>query len=265
VALIHGRTDEAEATVSKIEAAAAEGARPSGLPPSALKIRLRPRQRFGLAVVMRTLVGRYRTRSILGLSLMIAQAFTYNAIFFTYALVLNCYYAVPAESTGFYLFPFALSNFLGPIVLGPLFDTIGRRQMISGTFAASACLLLLTGWLFAQGRLTATGQVALWTMMFFFASPAASSAYLTVSEIFPLEIRALAIAIFYSAGTAVGGIVTPWLFGVLIDSGSRGALFCGYSIAATLMLVAAALESVLGVAAERVSLEAIASPLSADS
>lgn len=261
--LIHGRTDEAETTVSRIETAVTRktGHRLSD-PSFELALAIRPQMRFGLADTIRTLAFKYRRRSILGLSLMIAQAFMYNAIFFTYALVLNRYYSVAPESTGFYLFPFALSNFLGPVVIGPLFDTIGRRQMIAGTFAVSASLLVLTGWLFLHGQLSAFDQVALWTAIFFFASPAASSAYLTVSEVFPLEIRALAIAIFYSAGTAFGGIVAPWFFGALIDSGSRAMLSFGYSVAATLMFAAAVLEIILGVAAEQVSLEQIAAPLS---
>jgi MFS family permease len=160
------------------------------------------------------------------------------------------------------MLPFAIGNFLGPLMLGHLFDTIGRRRMIAGTFTISAVILIITGWLFSHNALTMFSQIALWTVMFFFASPAASSAYLTVSEIFPLEVRALAIAIFYSAGTAVGGICAPWLFGRLIDSGSRTALFDGYLLAAALMLAAAVVEVILGVDAERSSLEEIAQPLS---
>jgi MFS family permease len=158
--------------------------------------------------------------------------------------------------------PFALSNFIGPMVLGRFFDTVGRRPMIAGTFTASALILIVTGYLFEKGALTATSQTVLWTVMFFFASSAASSAYLTVSEIFPLEVRALAIAIFFSIGTAVGGVVAPWFFGVLIDTGSRRALNVGYLIASGLMLAAAAVELRFGVAAERAGLEAIAKPLS---
>jgi len=193
---------------------------------------------------------------------MVAQAFAYNAIFFTYALVLSRFYQVSPENAGLCLLPFALSNFLGPLLLGRFFDTIGRRQMIAGTFAASAILLFLTGWLFSQYALTAVTQIELWILIFFFASPAASSAYLTVSEVFPQEIRALAIALFYSAGTATGGIVAPWFFGNLIDSGSRRALLVGYVVAAILMLAASAAEIVLGVPAEGMSLEQVATPLS---
>ena len=205
---------------------------------------------------------KYRSRAFLGLTLMVAQAFTYNAIFFTYALVLSRYYGTRADRTGLYMLPFAIGNFLGPLMLGHLFDTIGRRRMIAGTFTISAVILIVTGWLFSQNALTVFTQTGLWTVMFFFASPAASSAYLTVSEIFPLEVRALAIALFYSAGTAVGGIGAPWLFGRLIDSGSRIGLFDGYLLAAALMLAAAVVEVILGVDAERSSLEEIAQPLS---
>jgi MFS family permease len=221
------------------------------------------RHHFGLEVILRPLVTEYRRRSFLGLTLMTAQAFLYNAIFFTYALVLNRYYRVPADVTGLYLIPFAISNFLGPLVLGHFFDTVGRRPMIAGTFTVAAMTLIVTGYLFERGWLTAATQTALWSLMFFFASSAASSAYLTVSEIFPLEIRALAIAIFFSMGTAVGGIVAPWFFGFLIDSGSRQALYFGYLIAAALMLFAAGVELTFGIAAERMSLENIAKPLSA--
>ncbi len=261
--MTHGAPRDAEEVVGDIEAQIER--RGAGLPAPRQddRISIRPRSDFGLEVILKPMVTTYRTRSILGLSLMIAQAFVYNAIFFTYALVLSRYYHVEANITGLYLLPFALSNFLGPVLLGPFFDTIGRRQMIAGTFTASALVLIVTGVLFARSALSAGSQTALWTLMFFFASPAASSAYLTVSEIFPLEIRALAIAIFFSAGTAVGGIAAPWFFGRLIDTGSRAALLHGYLTAAALMLGAALIEVFLGVAAEQVSLEKIAEPLSA--
>jgi MFS family permease len=220
------------------------------------------RHQYGLEAVLKPMLTQYRARSTLGLSLMIAQAFVYNAILFTYALVLTRYYGVSAHATGLYLLPFACGNFLGPVALGHFFDTLGRRQMITATFAIAGLLLVLNGWLFERGALTATTQTILWSVMFFFASPAASSAYLTVSEIFPLEMRALAIAVFYSAGTAVGGVVAPWFFGRLIDSNSRTELFWGYLVAAALMLMAAVVEATLGVAAERTSLEKIAAPLS---
>jgi MFS family permease len=260
---MHGRLDEAERTTAEIEQiVVAETGQHLDAPPAEQSLRISGRHSFGLMTLLRPLVTTYRSRSVLGLTLMAAQAFTYNAIFFTYALVLSRYYGVRADRAGLWLMPFAFSNFLGPLVLGHLFDTIGRRRMIAATYTISALVLIATGWLFLRNALTTFSQAALWTLMFFFASPAASSAYLTVSEIFPLEIRALAIAIFYSAGTAVGGIAAPWFFGKLIDTGSRSALLYGYAVAAGLMIVAALAELTLGVAAERTSLEEIAPPLS---
>jgi MFS family permease len=259
----HGRRDEAEAIVREFEeelGATGKAFTDSGL---GTPLRIMVRHRFGLEVILPPLLTEYRKRSVLALTLMVAQAFLYNAIFFTYALVLNRYYKVPAGVTGLYLMPFALANFLGPMSLGHFFDTVGRRPMIAATFTIAALTLIVTGYLFQRGALSAATQTALWSLMFFFASSAASSAYLTVSEIFPLEIRALAIAIFYSVGTAIGGIVAPWFFGILIDTGSRAALYFGYLIAASLMLCAAVVELCLGIAAERMSLEHIAKPLSA--
>jgi MFS family permease len=194
---------------------------------------------------------------------MTAQAFFYNAIFFTYALVLVEFYQLPAQKVGLYLFPFALGNFVGPLLLGHWFDTIGRRRMIAITYALSGFLLAFSGWLFREGLLTAETQALCWTVIFFVASAAASSAYLTVSEIFPLEIRGLAIAIFYACGTLAGGVAAPSIFGVLIQTGSRNALFYGYLAGAALMIAAAVVEVVIGVDAEQKSLEAIADPLSA--
>ena len=259
----HGQREAAEKTVTAFEETVA---RETGVrlddPPRDAALRLRVRHHFGLEAALKPMLTRYRARAVLGLLLMIAQAFVYNAIFFTYALVLTRYYAVSANTTGLYLLPFALGNFLGPLALGHFFDTVGRRQMITATFAIAALVLILTGWLFAVGALSAETQTILWSVLFFFASPAASSAYLTVSEIFPLEMRALAIAIFYSAGTAAGGVVAPWFFGRLIDSQSRTELFWGYLVAAGLMLMAAAVEATLGIAAEGTALETIAAPLS---
>ena len=170
---------------------------------------------------------------------MASQAFFYNAIFFTYALILTDFYGIPASNVGWYILPFAAGNFLGPLLLGRLFDTVGRRIMVSATYAVSGILLALTGYLFSIDVLSATGQTTAWMIVFFFASAAASSAYLTVSECFPLEIRALAIAFFYAVGTAIGGVVGPWLFGVLIDTGSRSSVFVGYLIGAAGMMIAA--------------------------
>jgi MFS family permease len=194
---------------------------------------------------------------------MAAQAFFYNAIFFTYALVLTDFYDVPADRVGWYILPFALGNVLGPLTIGRLFDTIGRKQMIAFTYAISGVLLTITGYLFKQDLLTDITQTVAWSVIFFFASAAASSAYLTVSETFPIEIRALAIAIFYAAGTALGGVAAPYFFGALIESGSRVQVFAGYLVGAALMIGAAIIQMKWGVAAERKSLESVARPLRA--
>ena len=260
----HGYVAEAETTVAGIEtlvAAEAQARLPAVDPADAITVH--PHRTFGFGHIVRTVLGRYRSRALVGFSLMVAQAFLYNAIFFTYALVLTRFYAVPASITGLYLLPFAVGNVLGVFALGSLFDTIGRRQMIAATYATSAVLLVITGWLFAADALTVTTLTALWTAIFFVASPAASAAYLTVSEIFPLETRALAIAFFFSLGTGAGGVAAPWLFGSLIGTGSRDNLFYGYLTAAVLMFAAAIVELVFGIAAERQSLEKIAEPLSA--
>ena len=206
--------------------------------------------------------GANRDRSILAVVLMIAQAFLFNSVFFTYGLVLTHFYHVADIRVGLYLAPLAAGNFLGPLLLGPFFDTIGRKKMIVGTFAVSVLLLLPTAGLFAAGALSAKTQTAAWMAIFFFASAAASSAYLTASEIFPLETRALAIACFYAVGTAIGGSVSPLLFGWLIESGSNLKVSGGYAFAALLLLAAAAAELKFGVDAEQKSLESVADPLS---
>lgn len=259
----HGFPKEAEDVVKEIEERVAEetGAK-LAMPTESLTIH--PRKHFGFGIVARTMFRKYRSRSILGLSLMISQAFLYNSVFFTYALVLTRFYGLPSSETGMCLLPLAIGNFLGPVALGPFFDTVGRRQMITGTYVASAAFLIVTGVLFTHDLLSPYTQTALWTLVFFFASPAASSAYLTVSEIFPLEIRGMAIAFFYALGTAAGGILAPWIFGMLIETGSRVEVFYGYLAGSVLMLAAAVVEVIYGVKAERVSLESVAEPLSAE-
>lgn len=259
--MTHGREREAEQIMHGIEHKIAR--HPELLPRPQGRTRIRPRSHTPLSEVWHAIAIQHRRRSLLGLSLMTSQAFFYNAIFFTYALVLVSFYGLPAQRVGLYLLPFALGNFMGPLVLGRLFDTIGRKPMIALTYALSGILLVLSGWMFQQGLLTARTQALAWTVIFFFASAAASSAYLTVSEIFPLEIRGLAIAIFYASGTLAGGVAAPFIFGLLIQSGSRTALFYGYLAGAGLMMAAAALEATIGVKAERAELEAIATPLSA--
>jgi MFS family permease len=255
--LLHGHLAEAEAVVAGIEA---EVARILGrpLPPPGPPVQVEVKGTVGFAAIGRTLLVRHLRRSVLGLVLMIAQAFAYNAIFFTYALVLARFYGVPSEAVGLYLLPFAAGNLLGPLVLGGLFDSVGRRPMITLTYGVAGLLLILTGWLFAHGLLTATTQTALWSVVFFIASAAASSAYLTVSELFPVELRGMAIALFYAVGTAAGGLAAPGLFGALIQTGSKERVFAGYLLGGVLMLVAAVVAALLGVAAEGRSLEALA-------
>jgi MFS family permease len=219
------------------------------------------RESTPLAEVARTLFVTYRERTLVGLTLMAAQAFFYNAIFFTYALVLTDFYDTPADRIGWYILPFAAGNVLGPILLGRLFDTVGRKIMIGSTFALSGLMLAATAILFSENLLSASSLTIAWMIVFFFASAAASSAYLTVSEIFPLEIRALAIAFFYAIGTGIGGIAGPLLFGTLINTGSRSSVALGYGLGAILMLVAALVEARWGVAAERKPLESLSRPL----
>ena len=259
--MIHGRNAEAEEIVDQVERRFVSD--PETLPAhDSPPTRIQTRTHTPWREIWNAVVHEHRRRSFLGFVLMLTQAFFYNAIFFTYALVLMRFYGVSEESVAGYLLPFALGNVLGPIVLGHLFDTIGRKQMIAATYGVSGILLALTGWLFHAGLLTAQTQTLAWTIIFFVASAAASSAYLTVSEIFPLEIRAFAIAIFYAVGTLTGGVGAPILFGWIIATGSSDALFIGYLVAAVLMIFGAIVELWIGVAAERRPLEDVATPLS---
>jgi MFS family permease len=226
-------------------------------------IRLTMRSHTPLREVFQTLFRTYRSRSLVGLSLMIAQAFFYNAIFFTYALILTDFFGIAADHVGWYILPFAAGNFLGPLLLGRLFDTLGRRMMITLTYGLSGILLAIAGYLFSIGVLSAQTQTIAWMIIFFFASPAASAAYLTVSETFPLEVRALAIAIFYAIGTGIGGVVGPALFGALIDTGSRNSVFAGYLLGSFLMIAASLVAWRFCISAERRPLESIARPLAA--
>jgi len=258
--MIHGYPDRAHAIVADIERSAighAQDPRQQAWP----KVRLKMRDHTPLSEVARTLFSTYRQRSLVGLTLMTAQAFFYNAIFFTFALVLTDFYGIGADKVGWYILPFAAGNFLGPLLLGRLFDTLGRRAMIAFTYSVSGVLLALSGYLFSIGALSAQSQTVAWMVIFFFASPAASSAYLTVSETFPLEVRALAIAMFYAIGTGIGGVAGPALFGALIDTGSRGSVFAGYLLGSVLMVAAAAIAWRYAIAAERRPLESVARPL----
>ena len=258
--ITHGRTAEALRIVSEIERDFAKRGYQLSQGPFPT-IRLRCRSQTPLSEVASTLFRAHGRRTLVGLSLMTAQAFFYNAIFFTYALILTDFYGIPADQVGWYILPFAAGNFLGPIVLGRYFDTLGRRPMLAMTYAISGLLLALTGLLFAGDLVSVNQLTAAWMVIFFFASAAASAAYLTVSETFPLEIRALAIAFFYAIGTGIGGIAGPWLFGVLIETGSRTTVLAGYLLAAVLMIVAASIAGAWAVAAERQPLETVSRPL----
>lgn len=257
--MMHGRTEQAERVVAAIEREVA--ARRGPLPPPAGSMAYTRQGMPTLRRLAHVLLRQYRQRSAMVLALMVSQAFLYNAVFFTYSLVLTRFYEVPAARAGLYIFPFALGNVLGPLLLGPLFDRWGRRPMIAATYTLSGMGLLLTGWAFVNGWLDARGQALCWSGVFFLASSAASSAYLTVSEVFPLELRAAAIAVFYAIGTGVGGFAAPWLFGSLIGSGSRQAVAAGYALAALLVIVAGLLARRYAVPAERKPLEAVAPPL----
>ncbi len=260
--LIHGRDDEAERIVGSIEerVTAEEG---EELPPAADEMTIHQRTRTTFTEIARTVFARYRRRSTLGFALFIGQAFLYNAITFGFGAILTQFFDVPSGNTGYYFAVIAAGNFLGPLLLGKLFDTVGRRVMISGTYVLSGALLFGTAWLFDRGSLTAATMTACWCVVLFFASAGASSAYLTVSEIFPMETRAMSIAFFYALGTAAGGISGPLLFAELTNTGKVGDTVLAFQIGAGLMVAAGIVAAILAVNAERRSLEDIATPLSA--
>lgn len=260
--MTHGKPEEALAIVEAIEARVErDTGRPLQPADQLASMRLRHTRTSWLDIV-RSLIVRHPKRTVLGVVLMATQAFCYNAIFFTYALILTKFYNVAPASIGWFMLPFALGNFMGPLLLGNLFDTIGRKVMISLTYGVAGALLCVTGWMFAEGMLSAVTQTVAWTVIFFFASAGASAAYLTVGESFPLETRAVTISLFYAFGTLLGGVGGPALFGALIDSGERYQIFWGYLLGGGLMLLAAVVEMFLGVAAERKPLEEVAAPLS---
>ena len=258
---IHGKEDEAEDLVQDIEGKV-EHSTGDSLEGVDEDITVRQRKSIGFGEIARTMVTLYPKRSVLGLSLFIGQAFLYNAVFFTFALVLTKILEVDSASAPWYLIPLAIGNFLGPLILGKFFDTVGRKVMITMSYVTSGLLLILTGVLFKNDSLSATTLTLMWCAVFFFASAGASAAYLTVSEIFPMETRAMAIALFYAVGTGIGGIVGPIYFGRLIESG-QDAIVTGYYVGAALMIAAGLVELVLGVDAAQRSLEDIATPLTA--
>jgi MFS family permease len=260
--MTHRRVEEAEAVVSSIEDQITRDKGLASLPIAEGSITVHARPYVTLGTVARELWKTYPSRTMLGIVLMTTQSFMYNAISFTYPFVLTKFYDVPSSSIGFYILPFALGNFLGPLLLGRFFDSVVRKPMISSTYAIAGCLLAVTGYLFWQGALTSATQTLAWSCVFFFASAGASAAYLTVSEIFPLEIRAMAIAFFFVVAQGAG-IVAPWLYGKLIET-SATSIFYGYLLGAGMMLVGAFVELLLGVKAEGRSLESIATPLSAN-
>ncbi|KJY41793.1 MFS transporter [Streptomyces sp. NRRL B-1568] len=258
---IHGRSTEAEQLVTTIEKRI-ETEKGAPLPPAKGEICIRPRESIGFRSIARTVFIDYRKRAVLGLALFIGQAFLYNAITFGFGAILTRFYGVSTSRTGYFFAVIAVGNFLGPLLLGKLFDTVGRRIMISSTYLLSGVLLFGTAWLFGTGRLNDVTLTACWAVVLFFASAGASSAYLTVSEIFPMETRAMAIAFFYGVGTAAGGISGPLLFSALTQNGVVGDTVLAFQIGASLMCMAGVVAAFLAVRAEGRSLEDIATPLS---
>ncbi|GGX65118.1 MFS transporter [Streptomyces minutiscleroticus] len=258
---IHGRGEDAEELVTSVEREIEEE-KGERLPPVDTELTIHQRKSIGFGLIAKTVFGRYPRRAVLGLALFIGQAFLYNAITFGFGAILTTFFDVPTGSTGYYFAVIAAGNFVGPLLLGKLFDTVGRRIMISGTYLLSGILLFGTAWLFDQGSLSATTLTACWSVVLFFASAGASSAYLTVSEIFPMETRAMAIAFFYAIGTAAGGISGPLIFADLTESGQVGDTVLAFQIGAGLMCAAGLVAAFLAVKAEGRSLEDIAAPLS---
>jgi MFS family permease len=259
----HGRVDEAEKIVAEIEDQVRRYTGEKDLPDYEGTIEIAQRERTPLGEIFGAMFKDNTGRTILGLGLMIGQTFFYNAVFFTFALTLSSFFKVPAGDIGYYIFAFAVGNFLGPLTLGRLFDVVGRKPMIAGTYIASGVLLGITGFLFKQGSLSDVSITIWWSAAFFFASAGASAAYLTVSEVFPLEIRAVAIAFFYAIGSALGGIAGPIIFAAEVESGKPSQILVGYLIAAALMIIGGIMEIFLGVAAEQETLEDVSEPLGA--
>lgn len=261
---IHGREQEAERVTQDIERQVTESTQETLTDPDPDDtITIRQRKSIPLWEITRAIVVSYPKRTVLGLSLFIGQAFLYNAILFGYATLLSTFYGVSTANAPYYLVAFAAGNLLGPLVLGKLFDSVGRKPMIAGTYILSGVLLLITGFLFDRHQLNATTLTISWSVVFFFASAGVSAAYLTVSEIFPMETRALAIAIFYAVGTGIGGIIGPQLFGRLVPTGKTSDVFTALAIGAVLMILGGVAELIFGVKAERRRLEGIAKPLTA--
>jgi MFS family permease len=259
--MLRGKEEDADRIVSDIEKKISEQ-QGSELPePEGEKLKLKVRDHTPWKEIFGNMWNENRKRSLLALALMVGQSFFFNAVFFTYGLVVNKFYKIDAKHLPLHLLPFAIASFLGPIALGKLFDSVGRKPMITATYGISGVLLIGTTIPFANGSLSPTVLNICFSVIFFVASSAASAAYLTVSEIFPLEIRALAIAIFYAIGTLIGGVGAPYFFGEMIASGSRWHVGFGYLVGAALMLIASAAEWAVGVEAAGKSLESISQPL----
>jgi MFS family permease len=259
--MTHGRLEEAEKELRKIEIAAEKAGQTLAPVDDSAAIELVPEKQYGYLTFLRLVFREYPKRAILGATLMITQSFLYNAIFFTYALVLTKYYDVSATKVPLYGLAFSVGNLLGPLILGPLFDTVGRKKMISGTYLLSALLLAVSAWLFDKNDLTADSQTFVWVVIFFFASAGASAAYLTVSETWPIEIRAEAIAVFFAIAQ-IAGAIGPLLFGALIGDGTdRTGLFIAYLVGAGIMAIGGVIEILFGINAEGKSLETVTKPL----
>ena len=259
--MLRGREEEADRIVTEIENIAGKG-NPASLPkPEGEKLKLTVRDHTPWKEIFRNMSGENRGRSFLSLVLMVAQSFFFNAVFFTYGLVVKKFFHISDDDLPMHLLPFALGSFFGPLVLGKLFDSWGRKPMITATYGISGLLLVVALIPFGMGIIGPKMLGILFTLIFFVASSAASAAYLTVSEIFPLELRAFAIALFYAAGTLVGGVAAPLLFGELITTGSHWAVASGYGIGAALMLAGALCEWRLGIEAAGQSLENVSKPL----
>src|SRR5262245_49513662 len=259
--MTHGRVEEAEKELARIEEIAREGGQELEPVPDSKAIELKPEKRYGYVTFLGLVFKKYPRRAVLGATLMITQSFLYNAIYFTYGLVLVQFYGVSADKVPLYGLAFAVGNLCGPLLLGPLFDIVGRKPMISGTYLISGVLLAISGWLFDKGDLTATTQTFCWVVIFFFASAGASAAYLTVSETWPIEIRAEAIAVFFAIAQIFGAF-GPVFYGALIGTGTdKTGLFIGYIIGGAIMVFGGIVELLIGIKAEGKSLEDITKPI----
>jgi MFS family permease len=259
--LTHGRADEAERVVEQIEDEVRKS-HPDLPEPEGEPLEIEQRESIGFIAIARHVMNEYPERGVLGFALMSSQAVLYNATLFGMVAIMTTFFHASEANAPLYIIPFAAGNLLGPWLLGPLFDTLGRKIMISSTYILSGAILLVTAWLFYNHHLSALTLTICWAVCFFFASAGASAAYLTVSEIFPMETRAMAIALFYACGTAIA-IAAPWTFGKLIETDSYGLVSLAFVIGGTIMAIGGVVEILLGVEAAGKSLEAVARPLNA--